>query len=128
MADSIITPDQPPYSKPVYHLYVVRTAHRDALQRHLAAAGIGAGIHYPIPVHLQKAYASRQWNRGDFPVCEEAADQILSLPMYPGLTASDQIRVAEAVAECFRMQSSDGGAVEEHGTGDGVSPGAPFQA
>jgi len=124
MADRIITPDQPPYSKPVYHLYVVRTAHRDALQRHLAAAGIGAGIHYPIPVHLQKAYASRQWNRGDFPVCEEAADQILSLPMYPGLTASDQIRVAEAVAECFRMRSSDGGAVEEHGIGDGVSPGA----
>jgi len=114
MAGGIVTPFQPSYSKPVYHLYVVRTAHRDDLLRHLTEAGIGVGIHYPIPVHLQKAYASRQWKRGDFPACEEAADQILSLPMFPGLSSSDQTRVAEAVADFLVVRSAvRGTALEE---------------
>ncbi len=106
-ADAIVTPYQPSYSNPVYHLYVIRTGNRDALQRHLNQAGIGTGIHYPIPVHLQKAYGQR-WSRGDFPVCEEAADQILSLPMYPGLSASQQGRVVEAVAEFIRSSPTVG--------------------
>jgi len=100
-ADAMVTPYQPSCSNPVYHLYVIRTGNRDALQRHLTQAGIGTGIHYPIPVHLQKAYAQR-WSRGDFPMCEEAADQILSLPMFPGLSSSEQGRVVEAVAEFIR--------------------------
>jgi dTDP-4-amino-4,6-dideoxygalactose transaminase len=99
MAGSIALPYQPSWSKPVYHLYVVRTANRDELQKHLNDAGIGTGIHYPIPVHLQVAYASRGWKRGDFPVTEEAAEQILSLPMFGGLKTEQQRQVAEAMAQ-----------------------------
>jgi dTDP-4-amino-4,6-dideoxygalactose transaminase len=103
--ESIVTPCEPSNSKPVYHLYVVRTAYRDELQKHLTDAGVGTGIHYPVPVHLQRAYASRQWTRGDFPVSEEAAEQILSLPMYPSLKPDDQNRVAEAIAEFAQLRS-----------------------
>ena len=74
------------------------------LQKHLTDAGIGTGIHYPIPVHLQGAYASFGWKRGDFPVSEEAADQILSLPMFAGLHANQQQRVAGVVAEFASVQ------------------------
>jgi len=104
MAGSVARPYEPDYSKSVYHLYVVRTAFRDELQKHLAAASVGTGIHYPVPVHLQKAYSAMGWKKGDFPVAEEAADQILSLPMYAGLQAFDQQRVVEAVAEFAAMR------------------------
>ena len=104
MAGSVARPYEPDYSKSVYHLYVVRTAFRDELQKHLTAAVIGTGIHYPVPVHLQKAYSAMGWKKGDFPVAEEAADQILSLPMYAGLQAFDQQRVVEAVAEFAAMR------------------------
>src|SRR5207237_1243040 len=77
-AAAVTVPHVPAWSKPVYHLYVVRTGSRDDLQRHLADAGIGTGIHYPVPLHLQLAYARSGWNRGDFPVSEEAATEILS--------------------------------------------------
>ncbi len=96
---SIAVPHQPSWSNPVYHLYVIRSTNRDDLQKHLNEAGIGTGIHYPIPVHLQKPYASLGYQRGDFPVSEEAADQILSLPMYAGLNAEEQQHVAGAIAE-----------------------------
>jgi dTDP-4-amino-4,6-dideoxygalactose transaminase len=99
MTGSITLPHQPSWSKPVYHLYVVRAASRDQLQKHLNDAGIGTGIHYPIPVHLQVAYASRGWKCGDFPVTEEAAEQILSLPMFGGLKIEQQRQVAEAIAQ-----------------------------
>ena len=105
MAGSVRVPHQPSWSKPVYHLYVIRTSYRDDLQRHLGEAGIGTGIHYPIPVHLQPAYTALGWRRGDFPVCEEAADQILSLPMFPGLRAEDRRRVVESVAKCAITRS-----------------------
>lgn len=96
---AIIRPFQSSSSKAVYHLYVVRTDSRNELQDHLTKAGIGTGIHYPIPVHLQKAYSSFGWKRGDFPVAESAANQILSLPMFAGLELYDLKMVAEAVAE-----------------------------
>ena len=105
MKGLIGTPYEPAWSKPVYHLYVIRTACREALQKHLTQAGIGTGIHYPIPVHLQKAYASHNWKRGDLPVSEEAADQILSLALYPGLQEEQQGRVAEAIAEFSEIYS-----------------------
>ena len=104
MAGSVARPYEPDYSKSVYHLYVVRTAFRDELQKHLAAASVGTGIHYPVPVHLQKAYSAMGWKKGDFPVAEEAADQILSLPMYVGLQAFDQQRLVEAIAEFAAMR------------------------
>jgi dTDP-4-amino-4,6-dideoxygalactose transaminase len=69
----------------VYHLYVIRSANRVALQAHLDEAGIATGIHYPIPIHLQPAYKELGYTTGDFPVTEHYAKQILSLPMYPGI-------------------------------------------
>ena len=106
LAGSVAVPYQPSWSKPVYHLYVIRTPYRDELQRHLAAAGVGTGIHYPIPIHLQAAYARLGWKRGDFPVSEDAADQILSLPMFPGLLLANQRRVVEAIADFASTRSA----------------------
>ena len=108
LADSVAAatvPHVPAWSRPVYHLYVVRTASRDALQEHLAQVGIGTGIHYPIPIHLQPACAHMGWSRGDFPVTEEVAGQILSLPMFPGLSPANQRRVVEALAEFASIRS-----------------------
>jgi dTDP-4-amino-4,6-dideoxygalactose transaminase len=99
LAGSITMPHQPSWSKPVYHLYVVSSANRDGLQKYLGDAGIGTGIHYPIPVHLQTAYDFLGYRRGDFPVSELASEQILSLPMYAGLTAEQQRQVTSSIAE-----------------------------
>ena len=82
------TPVVMPYSYHVYHVYAVRTSHRADLQQALQEQGIQTGIHYPIPVHLQKAYKDLGYSAGDFPCAESAANQVLSLPMYPELTAS----------------------------------------
>ena len=90
-------PFEPSSSKAVYHLYVVRTDDREGLMAHLKDAGIGTGIHYPIPLHLQKAYKSLNYKQGDFPVTERAAEAIVSLPMFPNLTADQQARVVEEV-------------------------------
>jgi dTDP-4-amino-4,6-dideoxygalactose transaminase len=86
----------------VYHIYAVRTHARDRVRSELHAAGVQAAIHYPIPVHLQPAYANLGYNRGDFPVAECAADEVLSLPMYPELTPRQIERVAHAVASSAR--------------------------
>jgi len=99
MKGSMVLPFESSSSKSVYHLYVVRTAFRDELQKHLNEAGIGTGIHYPIPVHLQRAYAPMGWKNCDFPETEAAAEQILSLPMFAGLTADQQKRVAETISQ-----------------------------
>lgn len=84
-------------SKAVYHLYVVRVADREGLMKSLGEAGIGTGIHYPIPLHLQDAYKHLGYAKGDLPVTERVAAEIVSLPMFPQLTESQQKRVAEAV-------------------------------
>jgi len=97
----IVTPYVPPEVEPVYHLYVIRVTdgRRDALQRYLNEAGIATGLHYPIPVHLQQAYAAMGHKPGDFPVSEQLAAQGLSLPMYPELT-DEQVRyVAHRIRE-----------------------------
>jgi dTDP-4-amino-4,6-dideoxygalactose transaminase len=83
----------------VYHLYVIRTEERDQLQEHLTKAGIGTGIHYPVPVHLQRTYRLIGFTDGDYPVAENAANEVLSLPMYPGLSPAQQDRVIEEIAE-----------------------------
>jgi len=92
-------PHVPSWSRPVYHLYVVRVEDRERLQRNLAAAGIATGIHYPIALHLAKPYEALGFHPGDFPLAEQAASQILSLPMFPGLTFEQQERVAACVTE-----------------------------
>jgi dTDP-4-amino-4,6-dideoxygalactose transaminase/acetyltransferase-like isoleucine patch superfamily enzyme len=94
---SLRLPFEPSWSKSVYHLYVIRTAHREALMDHLKSAGIGTGIHYPIPLHLQNAYRSMNYKPGDFPVTEKIASEIVSLPMFPQLTAAQQARVAREI-------------------------------
>ncbi len=99
MGESVILPRPSDSSKSVYHLYVVRTPFRDELQKHLSENGIGTGIHYPIPLHLQGAYASMGWKKGDFPESEEAADQILSLPMFAGLTPAQQNQIVETISQ-----------------------------
>jgi dTDP-4-amino-4,6-dideoxygalactose transaminase len=97
--DRLVLPHVPSWSRPVYHLYVVQVADRERLQKDLAAAGIGTGIHYPIPLHLAKAYDSLGFRSGDFPVAEQVASQGLSLPMFPTLCREQQRRVvAEVVA------------------------------
>ena len=95
--DRVILPYEPPRTKAVYHLYVIRVNNRDQLQAHLAQANITTQVHYPTPLHLQKAYASLAYNEGDFPVTEKAAAGILSLPMYPQLEHCQQKRIVEEV-------------------------------
>jgi len=97
--DSLVIPREAPWSKGVYHLYVVRVTDREALQAHLAEAGIGTGIHYPIPLHLQKAYHALGYKAGDFPVTERIAEEILSLPMFPQLQQESQELVVAKVLE-----------------------------
>ena len=101
--NTVSTPHEPAWSRAVYHLYVVRTEERDGLMAHLKYAGIGTGIHYPIPLHLQKAYSSLAYVPGDFPNTERAADAIVSLPMFPNLPPDQQERV---VAEVRRFAES----------------------
>lgn len=99
LSESVSAPQEMKYSKSVYHLYVVRTESRDELQKHLTEAGVGTGIHYPIPIHLQKAYASMGWKEGDYPETESAAKEILSLPMFGGLNESQLKLVTDAVTQ-----------------------------
>jgi dTDP-4-amino-4,6-dideoxygalactose transaminase len=93
----VTCPYEPSWSKAVHHLYVIRTADRDGMAQHLKAAGIGTGIHYPVPLHMQKAYVSFRYQPGDFPITSRAAAEILSLPMFPQLQVGQQARVAEEI-------------------------------
>jgi dTDP-4-amino-4,6-dideoxygalactose transaminase/acetyltransferase-like isoleucine patch superfamily enzyme len=95
--ESLGLPYEPSWSRAVFHLYVIRTADREGLIQHLKEAEIGSGIHYPIPLHLQKAYVALNYSVGDFPVSERVAAEIVSLPMFPQLTAEQQLKVVEEV-------------------------------
>lgn len=106
--DAVVIPREATWTKGVYHLYVVRVADRDGLLASLAEAGIGAGIHYPIPLHLQKAYQHLGHKNGDFPVSERVALQIASLPMFPQLTFEQQDEVANKVKEFAASKVSVG--------------------
>jgi dTDP-4-amino-4,6-dideoxygalactose transaminase len=93
-------PPVPPGSHPVWHLFTVRTARREELSSYLGEAGIGTGRHYPCPPHLSPAYAHLGYARGAFPVSEAIADESLSLPLYPGISAR-QIEAVCSVVEAF---------------------------
>lgn len=82
----ITPPFVPSWAKPVYHLYIARASKRDELQKYLGEKGIGTGLHYPIPLHLQNAYSGNSFNKGDYPGTEKVSSEILSLPMFPELT------------------------------------------
>jgi len=94
-------PFVPAWAVPAWHLFVVRTTRRDALQAHLTSRGIGTQIHYPIPPHLSNAYRAAGWKRGDFPLAEQLAAEILSLPIGPHTAAAQVDEVCQAVREFF---------------------------
>jgi dTDP-4-amino-4,6-dideoxygalactose transaminase len=108
--EGVITPYTPDWSKPVYHLYVIRVADRPGLQKYLAEQKIDTGIHYPVPLHLQKAYANYGFRAGDFAVTEKVAEEIVSLPMYPELTEQQQARVVECIAKFAASHKREAGA------------------
>jgi dTDP-4-amino-4,6-dideoxygalactose transaminase len=99
--NGIITPCEPSWAKAVYHLYIIRTRKRDELQKYLSENEIGTGLHYPIPLHLQKAYVDLGYDEGDFPITEKVASEILSLPMYPQISADQQKYVASKIKEFY---------------------------
>ena len=90
-------PAEMPYAKHVYHLYVIRAPHRDRMQKYLETKGIGTGLHYPVPLHMQKVFAGLGYKQGDFPVTEQLANECLSLPMYAELTDEQIDYVCEAI-------------------------------
>jgi dTDP-4-amino-4,6-dideoxygalactose transaminase len=105
LADTgIVTPHAMPWARHVYHIYAIRTPARAAWQAALLAAGVQTGIHYPTPVHLLPAYGNLGGAPGDFPVAEQAANEVLSLPMFPELTAVQRERVADAVRHVARAE------------------------
>jgi dTDP-4-amino-4,6-dideoxygalactose transaminase len=101
---ALVIPCEPEWSRAVYHLYVIRTADREALMQHLKAAGVQTGLHYPVPLHRQKCYAEWGYKTG-FPVTERVAAEIVSLPMFPGITADQQKRVAETIGAFLHVET-----------------------
>jgi dTDP-4-amino-4,6-dideoxygalactose transaminase len=95
------TPHENGWSRSIYHLYVIRTNKREELRNHLANRGIDTGVHYPIPLHLQKAYKHLGYKEGSFPIAESAALEVLSLPMYPELNVHQQEDVADGIREFY---------------------------
>ncbi|MBL0373813.1 DegT/DnrJ/EryC1/StrS family aminotransferase [Rhizobium sp. KVB221] len=95
----LVPPVEAPGRRHVYHVYAVRSRDRDSLARTLHSAGIQTGLHYPIPVHLQKAHADLGYQSGDFPAAERAAREVLSLPIYPEMTARQVEQVAASVEQ-----------------------------
>jgi len=98
----IILPQIAPGATHVYHIYLIRTRKRDALQSWLSENGIGTLIHYPVPPHLQKAYHDLGYKKGDFPIAEEIANTCLSLPLWPWMTPGQSNYVAQTIRKFFR--------------------------
>jgi dTDP-4-amino-4,6-dideoxygalactose transaminase len=101
--EEVITPGQAAWARHVYHIYAIRVQERDEVIRFLAERGIGYGIHYPVPVHLQDAYRTLGHDRGAFPIAERCATEFVSLPMFPELTSVQVEIVAQAVREAVAI-------------------------
>jgi dTDP-4-amino-4,6-dideoxygalactose transaminase len=101
----IVLPKVMPGNEPVWHLYVIRVPERDRVLAALHEEGVGAGVHYPIPCHLQGAYEELGHRKGDFPVSEATADRILSLPIVPGISEVQQRRVVEVLVKALHEQT-----------------------
>jgi len=104
---ALTLPHEPEWANAVYHLFVVRMEGRSEAMGFLSEAGIGSGIHYPIPLHLQKAYSHLGYKAGDFPVAEQVAAEIVSLPMFPGITIEQQQLVAARLQQFANKLSGD---------------------
>lgn len=100
--EGVVPPYVADYAEHVFHLYVLRVPWRDELLAHFKDRGVGAGIHYPVPCHLQPAFRYLGYKQGDLPVTEQAASQAISLPMYPELTEEQRIYVADAIRDFYR--------------------------
>lgn len=112
--DALICPFEPSWSRAVYHLYVIRTENRDFMIDHLKAVGIGTGIHYPVPLHMQRAYSWLNYRSSDLPIASRVAGEVLSLPMFPQLTAEQQAYVVQelrAGSEQWQLVRRDSGRV-----------------
>jgi len=103
--DDIATPVEADYARHVYHIYAVRVQERDELRRFLEAKGIGFGVHYPIPIHLQEAWRNVGYSEGSFPIAEKLAKEFLSLPMFPELTEEQIEYVAFCVGEAVGVEA-----------------------
>ena len=103
--EDVVLPYEPSWAHAVYHLFVIRVRNRDGLQTSLSEAGIGTGIHYPVPLHLQRAYSGLKHSEGSFPVAESVASEILSLPMFPGLDQARQSRIVDEVRAFASLQT-----------------------
>lgn len=104
--DGLVVPFEPSWSRAVYHLYVVQVPDRQEMQTSMKAVGVGTGIHYPVPLHLQQAYSGLGYRTGDFPITERVSARIVSLPMFPQLTDAHRSEVVKAVKECLMSLSS----------------------
>ncbi len=100
----VVTPAAPAGLTHVYHQYTIRVPRRDHVRKFLAAQKIGSAVYYPVPLHLQPRYSSLGYERGDFPVAERAAEEVLSLPMYPELRAEQIERVAKVLTGAVRSE------------------------
>jgi dTDP-3-amino-3,4,6-trideoxy-alpha-D-glucose transaminase len=109
-----------PYSTHVYHLFIVETERRTALQEHLKAARIQTGVHYPIPIHLQQAYTDLGYGKGDFPQAERLAERMLSLPMFPELRLQQIERVVDEIKGFLAQDSVEEGMVGRETSLDSV--------
>ncbi len=97
-----VIPVEKSYNKHVYHLYVIRAAHRQKLIEHLNSKGVQTAIHYPTPIHLQEAYTHLGYKKGSFPIAEQYVDEILSLPMYPELKQEEITFVAKSIKDFLK--------------------------
>jgi dTDP-4-amino-4,6-dideoxygalactose transaminase len=95
----VITPVEMAYAKHVFHVYAIRSSMRERIQLALQAQHIQTGVHYPTPIHLLEAWTGLGYKRGDFPVSEEVASEVLSLPMYPELSSEEIRLIASIVRE-----------------------------
>ncbi len=97
----VVLPVEKPFARHVYHLFVIRTASRDGLQKHLDGRGISTGLHYPIPLHMQKVFEGLGYREGELPAVEKASREVLSLPMYAELTREQITYVCDSIKEYF---------------------------
>ena len=106
---NVILPEEADFAEAVYHLYVILVDNRDGLQEFLQTRGIHTGLHYPLPLHLQKAYAHLGYQEGDLPVAESAAKRLLSLPIYPEITKPQIEYVVQSIKEFLSKETKDDG-------------------
>ena len=104
---AIVLPKEAAHARHVYHLYVIQAEEREAMRDHLAQRGIETGLHYPVPLHLQEAYASLGYRTGDFPVTEQLTQRIVSLPMYPEMSLEAADYVSAAILEWVQVRVAE---------------------